>query len=458
MNEASRQGGLVRLRPSRDARRTTPLALLAIVALALALRVIVIAADSSYQPTNDALEYDYLARSIAAGDGYPPSGYLLQAGPTAVRGPGFPFLLGGVYALSGDSVTAGRLLDALLGAAVVVLLYLIAKRIWGRRVGLLAAAMAAVFPPLVLLSRDLVSESLFLVLELGALLCVLEFRRSGAMTRWAVAAGAICGLAILTRPTGFVLLACVAFGLWTLRSRASLHSLAAPAAGVLCAVLVLTPWLIRDAAEFGRVVPVTTSGGIATSGTYNQASFEADVEPGAWRDPQAIPRFRPLFMTLGLDEASVDVALRNDARDFAWEHPAYVAEATGWNFLRLFEVLGGSVIDRESKTVSERGIGSADPTAERIGIGIAVVLAAVGLFTLLGPWGKGGNSRRRVPHGPLFFWAVPILMLLVTAPIAGLPRYRLPVDPFLLILAAIGLLALRDRLTTSRAPAAGASA
>jgi hypothetical protein len=30
-------------------------------------------------------------------------------------------------------------------------------------------------------------------------------------------------------------------------------------------------------------------------------------------------------------------------------------------------------------------------------------------------------------------------MILVATPIAGLPRYRLPADPFLLILAAIGL-------------------
>jgi hypothetical protein len=40
---------------------------------------------------------------------------------------------------------------------------------------------------------------------------------------------------------------------------------------------------------------------------------------------------------------------------------------------------------------------------------------------------------------------VPILMVLVAVPIAGLPRYRLPADPFLLILAAIGLAWLWDR-------------
>ena len=33
-----------------------------------------------------------------------------------------------------------------------------------------------------------------------------------------------------------------------------------------CAGVVIAPWLLRDAAEFGRFVPVTTSGGIALGG------------------------------------------------------------------------------------------------------------------------------------------------------------------------------------------------
>jgi 4-amino-4-deoxy-L-arabinose transferase-like glycosyltransferase len=424
-----------------------------IVLLALVLRIVVIAFDTGYRPANDALEYDYYARSIASGDGYPESGYLLQGGPTAIRGPGYPYLLGAVYAASNDSVAAGRLLDAALGALTVLLLYLIVRRIWGRRVALVAAALTAVFPPLVLLSRDLVSESLFIPLELAAVLCVLEFRSSGGMLRWAAMAGAIAGLAALTRPTGFVLMIPIALGVWTLRPRLRVESLLAPLLCLLCAVLILVPWIVRDALEFGRFVPVTTSGGIATAGTYNEASYRDSSNHGAWRDPQVVPRFRPLFTTPGIDEATVDSVLRRDARDFAWEHPGYVAEATAWNLLRLFEIFGGSVVDGNGKVVSDRGIGSADPTTERAGLAIAVGLGVVGLFAM---FSAGSRTKRegkppRVPRGPLFLWLVPILMIAAAAPIAGVPRYRLPADPFLLILAAIGLLALWDRLwPTSR--------
>jgi 4-amino-4-deoxy-L-arabinose transferase-like glycosyltransferase len=415
------------------------------VLLALVLRIAAVGLDSGYKPGNDAFEYDYYARSIAAGEGYPQTGYLLQGGPTAIRGPGYPYLLGGTYALSGDSLAVGRLLGAALGALSVLLLYLIAKRVWGRRVGLLAAALAAVFPPLVLLSRDLVSETLFIPLELGAVLCVLNFRRSGGALRWAAAAGALCGLAALTRNTGLALILPIALGAWTLRPRWRPTSLAAPVVLLVCGAIVIAPWIVRDAAEFGRFVPVTTSGGIAAAGTYNEASYTDSASHGAWRDPQIVPEFTPLFFSPGRDEAAVDAILRRDAQDFAWEHPGYVAETSAWNLLRLFEVTGGSVVDAHGRAVDDRGIGSADPAGERIGLAIVAVLALLGAIAMARSRRRAPDRPPRIPRGPLFLWLIPILMILVAMPIAGLPRYRLPADPFLLILAAVGLAWLWDR-------------
>jgi 4-amino-4-deoxy-L-arabinose transferase-like glycosyltransferase len=416
-----------------------------VVLLAVVLRLVAIAADDGYRPGTDAFEYDYYARSIAADGGFPESGYLRQGGPTSIRGPGYPAVLGGVYALSGDSRTAGRLLGACLGGLSVFLLYLIAKRIWGRRIGVLAAGSAAIFPPLVLLSRDLVSENLFIVLVLGALLCVLNFRRSGGALSWAAAGGALCGLAALTRNTGFALALPLALGVWTLRPRLRPASLMAPFLALAVAALTIAPWVVRDAIEFGRFVPVTTSAGIASAGTYNEASYRDSGTHGAWRTPQIVPGLAPLFASPELDEAEVDATLRREARDFAWQHPGYVVETSAWNLLRLFEVSGGSVVDAHGRAVDDRGIGSATPSAERLAIAIAVILALLGVLAMVHSRSEDADSPPGIPHGPLFLWLVPILMLLVAAPIAGLPRYRLPADPFLLILAAIGLSWLWDR-------------
>ena len=425
-------------------------ALAAILVLAAVLRIAVVAADTGYQPANDAFEYDYYAHSIAAGEGYPRSGYLRQGGPTAIRGPGYPYLLGGTYAVADDSRTVGRLLGAALGTLMVLLIYLIATRIWGRRTGLLAALLAAIFPPFVLLSRELLSETLFIPLELGAVLCALNFRRSGGDLRWAVAAGALCGLAVLTRNTALALLLCIPLGVLVVRPRPGPRAIWAPLLVLFAAAVVVAPWTIRNAVEFGRFVPVTTSAGITASGVYNETSFGDAETHGAWRDPRVVPRFAALFETPGIDEGAVDSTLRREARQFAWEHPGYVAEVFAWNLVRMFELTGGSVVDGSGKPVDDRGIGSATPVAERVGLGVVCLLALGGLFAIV-------RSRLAVrsrpteppdiPSGPLFLWLLPILILLMTALLNGLPRDRLPADPFLLILAAVGLAWIFNRLS-----------
>jgi 4-amino-4-deoxy-L-arabinose transferase-like glycosyltransferase len=426
-------------------------AIVAVVAVALFVRIGVVVADDGYVPQQDAWDYQRHALSIAGWDGYPDSYYVADKGPSALRAPGYPFFLGAIYVVSGDNVTLGRLANAVLGALAVLLIYLIAKRIWARRVALLAAAGAAVFPPLVLLSKELLSEPLFIALELGMVLAVLEFRGS-RQTRWAVLAGVLAGLAALTRNPGPALAIPLLVGLWVGRPRWSWTAARVPALALLCAVLVVFPWTVRNAVEFGRFVPVTSGTGFATSGTYNQLSYEDEEHPASWRTPLIVPEFTPLFAASGIDEGTLDTSLREEATSFARAHPLYVLEVSGRNLLRMFEIEGGSVIGFYGEEVTTRGIGSDTPLGERIGLGIAVWLAALGVYAI---WRsrRQGSSGRPLPWGPLFLWLVPILLLAVSIPINGLPRQRTPIDPFLLILAGIGAAWLVERLRLDRVPA-----
>ncbi len=154
-----------------------------------------------------------------------------------------------------------------------------------------------------------------------------------------------------------------------------------------------------------------------------------------------------------MDEADVDRALRRDVRRFAWEHPGYVAEATAWNLLRLFEIAGGSVVDQHGNPVVPPQSGSGTDIAEQIGLALAAALALAGVVAIVrsrpGSASSGDRGAPRIPRGPLYLWLLPVLILLTTAPIGGLPRYRLPIDPFLLILAAIGAVWAWDRLSSA---------
>ncbi len=67
---------------------------------------------------------------------------------------------------------------------------------------------------------------------------------------------------------------------------------------------------------------------------------------------------------------------------------------------------------------------------------------------LAGLWEVTGRSV------PVWLWLVPVLSLASTVAVIGNPRYRLPLDPFLVLAAAVVLAELAARRTGEPAPSA----
>ena len=68
-----------------------------------------------------------------------------------------------------------------------------------------------------------------------------------------------------------------------------------------------------------------------------------------------------------------------------------------------------------------------------------MLLAAAGAVLLV----RGRTGGRRPP---VWLWVVPVLLLLGVTPLLGAPRYRVPLDPFLAILAGVALSAAAQRI------------
>ena len=156
-------------------------------------------------------------------------------------------------------------------------------------------------------------------------------------------------------------------------------------------------------------------------------------------------RLEPLYARPGgVDEAHLDARLRSIATDYATAHPVYVVRAAANDTLRLFDLgpghrLESSIIDRElalpaalHRTVSLSG--------QVLGV-LALLGLAVGL-------------RRRRGLGPWWLWGIPVTALLATVVMVGGTLKRAPLDPFLIVLAALAVdaivvraLIVRPRLT-----------
>lgn len=414
-------------------------ALVAILAVALIARLLVIVATPGFKPFTDSADYDRIAVHLAQHGTFPDSIAAPAGGPEAFRPPLFPIALGAVYKIVGVSSaqtrwTAGRVFEAVLGVVVVALIFLIARAIWTPAVALVSAAMAAIYPPLVLIGSSLMTESLYVPLVLGAVLAALRARESSRAWRWTVASGVLIGLAMLTRSNGVALLPAIALLVWTARPRRSWRSVRGPLAVIGVAALMLVPWTIRNANAFGEFVPFSTEGGSALAGTFSPEAAARTDFPAMWVVP--VPEIARLpHGGRDLNEAQLSDRLTSDATHYIEAHPGYVLKAVFWNSLRLLNLSGAAPelwIDQ---------YGPYPPWLAHL---------SVFAFWPLGLLAIAGAFTRLARRAPRALWACPALVFLSSVFFIGAIRYRAPADPFLIMLAALGLFSGVARVRASR--------
>jgi 4-amino-4-deoxy-L-arabinose transferase-like glycosyltransferase len=423
------------------------LAAVALVALSLVLRIAYVNATPGYAVRHDARDYDVHAISIAEGQGF--SKTIAYGRPTAFRPPGYPYFLGAVYhvfnverATNQDRWHVARIAQAFVGAAVVALVGVLAAQLWGAIVALVAMALTAVYVPLITVGGAIMSEPLYDVFMLAALAAALAYRRSTHRYRWALLAGVLAGLATLTRAQAMILLVPLAIAVWDGRPWRSRAAIGPPLVLLVAAALTIAPWTIRNARELHAFVPVSTQLGSALAGTYNDAARGDTQNPAAWQGLKHVPDYAYLFRRVReIPEATLEKDLRAASLRYIRAHPLYVAKVGWWNTRRMLDLAGQRRSRATAATIT------IDHTWADRGVLCFWIVTTVALAAAL-----CGVARRT----PWLVWSFPALMFLgVVFLVVETPRYRTPIDPFLVLLAAAGVVAaVRWVVALRRRPAA----
>jgi 4-amino-4-deoxy-L-arabinose transferase-like glycosyltransferase len=403
--------------------------------------VTVVALTFDTPTTLDPADFSRTALSIAQGHGYPQSNRAPGLGPTAFRPPGYPFFLGAVYAIAGNEAPpVGRLVGAFLGTLSVGLVGLIALRLWGKRVALLALGIAAVAPPMVILSTALISEALFVPLVLGAVLCALAARGSRHRYRWAIVTGMLVGLCALTRTNGLLLI--LPFVLAFAPARKRRFGAWAPAAAMLlAAVVTIAPWTVRNWTVFHAFIPISDETGYTIAGTYDQVSRTDRVQPAVWVEAEhgASPEYAEILFQASIgrwNELTYGNRLQAQAIREIEADPAYALKVGYWNALRMFHL---TELDLAMLNLSNTDIPHTPALFE------------IYSFYPLGLLALGGLLTRRARRAPKWLWLIP-LCLCTSVFITGFIRFRSPIDPFLAMLAALALATAFERRRRRRPP------
>jgi 4-amino-4-deoxy-L-arabinose transferase-like glycosyltransferase len=302
--------------------------ILFIVLIAFLLRLAVITVGHTYRitPRRDHFQYGWemgrLARSIALGQGFS-SPTDLPTGPSAWAAPVYPYILAGVFKRFGIYTPASAWViltfNSIFAALTCFTLYWIGKRIYGVSVGRGAAWTWAVFPYAIYWPTRVVWETSFTAFLLSLAL-LLTLRLADQTVRWQlwIWFGLLWGLLLLTNTAGISMMPfCL---LWVLYQRPQRAQFVGAALCVLVALLMATPWMVRNYQVFGKFVFIRDNLPLEMHEANNarsQGLWTRNEHPG--NDPNAMRDFQQAGELRFMEEKKAQV------RQFIHEHPGQFA-------------------------------------------------------------------------------------------------------------------------------------
>jgi 4-amino-4-deoxy-L-arabinose transferase-like glycosyltransferase len=384
----------------------------------------------------DEKEFVDVARRLAGGEGYVSSSF--RANPC------LPVYLSAVFRMFGDHYVAARIGQAIMGALTCVLIYRLGWRLAGRPVGLLSGLFLAFYPPHIYLAGLFYVDCLLTFLLALSVAAAVRTPETTGGGWFALLTGVGLGVTALTRPIYLATIPCVCLA-WIYDRRASIRGRVA-----LCLVLiagtsaVILPWTLRNYRVYGRFILISSGfytklwqgNNILADGGPDDRDLRWDSPD--WRsrliklDGESRPAIEAKYATLDRDfrERWAELKDKYLASDEVLKPVAF--EEIRSNKLRVI----GLVLRKMATLFSPFSTTetNSDPVVARLRWVAFLSFYPVLIFALLG---ATCNARKQ---------ELAILYLLIGsvslayASLTACTRFRLPLDPFLLIFSSLGLL------------------
>jgi len=370
----------------------------------------------------DQVSYDALARSLLADRGYsfPENWYPFTPAntPTAHWSFLYPLYLAGTYAVTGYHPLIARLLQTIVGSALLCfLVYKIGRRVANEETGLVGACLTAGYGYFIYYNAALMTETFFIVLVLLILFLSIELKENPTLIRW-IGLGFSLGLAALLRQT--ILLVTPFLLLWLfleLRPRGIRWWYFALPIGIMFSLI--SPWTLRNYRVYDRFLLLNSNAGYALYASNNP---NLGIN---WRNEfVVIPVPEQLA---GMNEAELDRALTQRGLAFILADPKrslLLNLDKTLEYVRFWPSSDSSRISNLNRMLS---------------FGLYLPFMVLGLGLSISRW------RNFVPL--YLFMLIHTGIHLLSWPS---PRYRLPIDAILMVFAGLALVEMVKQLNTWR--------
>ena len=214
-------------------------------------------------------EYDEIARAIRAGRGFSDP-FRVPSGPTAWMPPALPYVLAGLYWVTGDNREIVVEIVICIKCLIVAFTCLIVVR-ESRRLGrgwlgyvVVVAGLATHFHAMFQRTHD---EWILLLMVDFTWLLTVRFWTPPRVTFAAVGCGVFGGVAALCSPVAGLTWAVMTAVRWFPRNCSSawtrgeaIRRCKPLAIAALCSIVTITPWMVRNRLVMGKWIPIKSNG------------------------------------------------------------------------------------------------------------------------------------------------------------------------------------------------------
>jgi hypothetical protein len=433
-----------------------PLATIFLLALFIRLiNLALLTGRDAFFAEQDTFAYWALGAALAKPDGFWPT---LSA--MTDRMPLYPLLLAGVQYAIGDGPRAIAFIQAVIDAATCTFVASLGALI-SARVGLIAGILAAFSPTLIVFSTQILTDTIFLFFFTLMLLAGAHFLLRPLIGR-AIWAGLAGGFALATRPAVAALLAAavpVVFAIaWMQRRRLGLALAAAMVFGVAAAAPV-APVLLRNAIRYDSLSLTSQTGDYWALWIVPLVVQRANGTPYQVTADRMESRYRERIErnSMAANNPFWRAALKSELAREEMARLPVSAYAKAWLEGMIVNLAAPALLaDPRVRALPKPSFYNTAGTSlwERARAylfdnpGLYQLLLVLGLlamlpFLMLEAIGFVMLARS-MPWAALFAGAVLAYFLVLNGPVAS-PRYRLPLEPVLLVLAAVPLARLAER-------------
>lgn len=385
------------------------------------------------------------------------------------RMPGYFWFLASVQSIFGPSVIAIAAVQAVIDAVNCILIAVLAAQLW-MPASRIAGLSAALWPNLIIHSGIVVQETLFLLFVIGWMLAMVFFARKPGIRR-ALLAGLLFGVALFFRAAMQFMILILPLIVFYFTVRCSRdhrwgRGLAAAMVFIIAALIPVSPVLYRNISNFGAPALTAQTGLHALFWTLSLVRMDQNGTTFDVEAKKTQVKFAASLKARGIDASTlnpfeIDRLRRNMA----------IEELLNVSVTRLLKVwVQGAAISLFSPSVLSHGRVRAlprpsfyqtsgnnlverardylfnDPGLFQVIVILALAASIISvIFQLLGLWRLFRLSRIAFFSSVLYVG----YFLALSGPTAG-PKYRMPYEPIMIILFALGLGGLFLRRQSAR--------